>query len=604
MEALGAGLHLHHGTCNTYVLTREHRALVVDPGDGSVFDELAGLGVERVDWTLHTHHHREVCQGTSRLVEHGALVAVPAAEAQRFADAEGWWQRVQVDDRYDCANVFSGPVASLPVARELADYERFEWEGLSFLVVPTPGHTRGSVTYVVEVDGRRIAFSGDLIHSPGRVWTIHDLHWDYSNPDALNVAAHSARMLGRFEPDLIAPAHGEPMADGAGALAELENNLRRLHAVAGRRYVGDVDVPIAADLRLARVTESLTQVTSAFAHFTVLMGPDGRALLFDYGFASVDHVGGGSARFVEHSLRELERELGLKSVEVVVPTHYHDDHVAGIGFLCERHGCEVWAFEGFADVLRRPHAYRLPAVWRDPVPVTHTFCEGATIEWEGHAFVAHRVLGHTPYAVALFGTVDGRRVGITGDEIQLDGAGALRGGGPIYRNGFRAGFFAAGVETIAAQQPDVVLTGHDGPIALDEQRIEALRRWARELDCAHAALAAFPAAVDQSLDTDVVRVDPYRSSGVAGSPLELKLTVSNHFLEDLVVELRVLPPDGWRVDPPAWRQTVSAGGSLESSACIVPPDDAPTGVRTAIPIAAVLGDINLGQVTEALITLE
>jgi glyoxylase-like metal-dependent hydrolase (beta-lactamase superfamily II) len=604
VEALGGGLHVHRGTCNTYVLVRDGRAIVVDPGDGGVLDELSEVGAESVEWALHTHHHREACQGTHRLVEHGAHVAVPSAEADRFTDAEGWWQRVQIDDRYDCANVFSGPVASVPVARALDDYERFAWNGLSFLVLPTPGHTRGSVTYVVEVEGRRIAFSGDLIHSPGRVWTIHDLHWDYSNPDGLNAAVHSARALSDTEPDLLAPAHGEPMDDCAAALAELEANLRRLHAVAGRRYVGDVDVPIAADLRLARVTDSLVQVTSAFAHFTVLMAADGRALLFDYGFATPDHLAGAEVRFVEHSLRELEREIGLKSVEVVVPTHYHDDHVSGIAFLRERYGCEVWAFEGFADLLRRPHAYRLPAVWRDPVPVTRTFAEGETIEWEGHAFVAHRVPGHTPHAVALFGTVDGHRVGITGDEIQLDGAGEPRGGGPVYRNGYRAGFFAEGIETVAAHRPEVILTGHDGPIELDEQRIAALRGWAEELERAHAALASFPAAVDQCLDTDVVRVDPYRLSGRPGSPLEFELTVANHFPDELLVELRIEAPEGWRVDPPAWRQMVPAGSTGVAAASLVPPVDAPTRVRLAIPLSAVLGGLRLGQVTEVLVTLE
>jgi glyoxylase-like metal-dependent hydrolase (beta-lactamase superfamily II) len=569
-----------------------------------VLDELPSLGIEAVDWALHTHHHREVCQGTARLSEHGARVAVPTAEAERFADAEGWWQRLQVDDRYDCANVFSSPVENIAVARELDDYERLDWEGLTVSVLPTPGHTRSSVTYLVKVGGRLLAFSGDLIHSPGRVWTIHDLHWDYSNPDGVNAAAHSVRTLREVEPDLLAPAHGEPMPDAHGALAELESNLRSLHGVVGRRYAGDVDVPLATDLRLARVSESLVQVTSSCAHFTVLMGPDGRALFFDYGFASYDHMAGAGTRFVEHSLRELERELGLRSVDVVVPTHFHDDHVAGIGLLRERYGCEVWAFEEFADVLRRPHAHRLPAVWHVPVPVTRTFEEGETLEWEGHAFVAQRVPGHTRYAVALFGVVDGRRVGITGDEIQLDGAGRLRGGGPVYRNGFREGCFAAGVETVAAHSPEVVLTGHDGPIELDAEGIESLRRWAEELDAAHAALAAFPDAVDQCLDTDVVRVDPYRISGRAGSPLELTLTVSNHFSHELAVELRLEPPEGWEVDPPAWRGTVAARGIAECRAALTAPLGAPAGARTAIPVAVMLGHLDLGQLTEVLVTLD
>src|SRR5690606_18908809 len=110
------------------------------------------------------------------------------------------------------------------------DYETFEWEDLRFEVLPTPGHTRGAVSYLVDIDGSRWVFCGDLIHSPGRVWTLYDLHWDYSNPDAVNCALHSARLIRDLRPDVLAPAHGEVMDQNADAALELlERNLRVLH---------------------------------------------------------------------------------------------------------------------------------------------------------------------------------------------------------------------------------------------------------------------------------------------------------------------------------------------------------------------------------------
>jgi hypothetical protein len=36
-------------------------------------------------------------------------------------------------------------------------------------VLPTPGHTLGSVSLIMDVDGKRTAFSGDLMHSPGKL---------------------------------------------------------------------------------------------------------------------------------------------------------------------------------------------------------------------------------------------------------------------------------------------------------------------------------------------------------------------------------------------------------------------------------------------------
>jgi glyoxylase-like metal-dependent hydrolase (beta-lactamase superfamily II) len=68
---------LHADTCNVWVIRDGPAAILVDLGDGSVFDALARIGVERVEWVLFTHHHREQCQGYDRLAawaaEHGPV---------------------------------------------------------------------------------------------------------------------------------------------------------------------------------------------------------------------------------------------------------------------------------------------------------------------------------------------------------------------------------------------------------------------------------------------------------------------------------------------------------------------------------------------------
>ena len=211
--------------------------------------------------------------------------------------------------------------------------------------------------------------------------------------------------------------------------------------------------------------------------------------------------------------------------------------------------------------------------------------------------------GHTVYAVALFGVVDGRRVGITGDEIQLDGEGLLRGGGPVYRNGFRTGAFTAGFATVAAHAPEIVLTGHDGPIELNAQRIEDLHAWARELDDAHAALAAFPDAVDLALDANLVSVDPYRIIAVPGSATEVALTVTNHFATEREIELSVDVPTGWQCNPPVWRQAMAGGATATTSVALTSAADAAPGVRTAVGVSVTVGDLRLGSVAEVVVSI-
>ena len=599
---LGGRIHRHAGACNSYAIVSDEHALLIDCGDPAILDALTAAGVRQVDWILHTHHHRDQCRGDERLLAAGARVAAPEREADLLACATDTWQRFQLYDRYDCTNVFDTPTRDIAVDRRIADYETFSWRDVELMALPTPGHTKGSVTYLARIDGVSYAFCGDLIHSSGRVWTLYDLHWDYSNPDGINAALHSVATLRRRRPDVLAPSHGEPMARRPDdALAALDANLRRHFEVAGSRFIGDVDVPIAADTRLRPVTEHLVAVTQSSAHFYALLGGDGQALLFDYGFPSYDHIAAGT-RFVEHSLDDLADGFGITDFPVIVPTHYHDDHVCGIGWLRAHHGTQVWASERFAEVLEHPERLRLPAVWHEPLPVDVAYPEGTTVAWGGYRFETQHCPGHTWYAVALFGEVDGRRIGVTGDEVQLDGQGRLRGGGPVYRNGLRSDSFSRSVRMILEREPEILLTGHDGPIAVTPADLAGLYDWCRELEGTFRSLAAFPDAVDRALDADFVRLSPYQSHGPRDAPHELAVTVRNHGPHPALAQLRLVVPPGWSVAPAARELRIDAGGSADAAFTVGPPGDAALAHRHVVTADLVLDGHAHGEVGEAVMT--
>ncbi len=48
-------------TCNVYLLADGEAGLLIDAGSGAVLDHLRAAGVRRVEWVLHTHHHRDQC---------------------------------------------------------------------------------------------------------------------------------------------------------------------------------------------------------------------------------------------------------------------------------------------------------------------------------------------------------------------------------------------------------------------------------------------------------------------------------------------------------------------------------------------------------------
>ena len=84
ISEIDSNLFVRSDTCKVYVLRDGDAALLIDLGDGSVLDHLSEIGVGRVEWVLFTDHHREHCQGGTRLPDFGAKVAAPEAERALF----------------------------------------------------------------------------------------------------------------------------------------------------------------------------------------------------------------------------------------------------------------------------------------------------------------------------------------------------------------------------------------------------------------------------------------------------------------------------------------------------------------------------------------
>ncbi|WP_425248952.1 MBL fold metallo-hydrolase [Bradyrhizobium huanghuaihaiense] len=123
-------------TCNVYVLKSGTECLLIDTGSSAVIQHLAAIGIERVDWVLHTHHHRDQCWGTPSLQQAGAKVAVPEYERHLFDNVEAYWQARRVYDNYNDSNTFFSLGENLPVDAVLEDYGTFVWREYQFRILP------------------------------------------------------------------------------------------------------------------------------------------------------------------------------------------------------------------------------------------------------------------------------------------------------------------------------------------------------------------------------------------------------------------------------------------------------------------------------------
>ena len=564
-----------------------------------MLDALGEIGVEEVEAVLHTHHHRDQCQGDGILNERGIPIIVPAREEHLFEDVETFWRQRQLLANYDLQSDFYTLSRSVQISRGLADYEVFRWRGLEFVVLPTPGHTRGSIALIGEVDGEKVAFSGDLISSPGQVWRIHDLQWAYMSTDGINASISSLDTLRQTELDRLLPSHGSPMGRPRAAIDQLISNLSRLFQVVSFTPEPVSAPDIAINHKFRQVTKHLWLNASAAANFYAIVTDEGEAMLLDYGYASQDHAG-DLRRYVEHSIKELMDVAGVKSIDVVIPSHYHDDHVSGIPALQRDYGTQLWAHEVFSDILENPRAYHLACLPVEPMRVDRVLKEGEEFDWGGFRFQTEHSPGHTHFAAHTFVRVDGLKLALTGDNI-LSSMTGPRIGGPIYRNRFELDGFQTAIQKLIDYQPQMLLTGHSAAISISAEALEEPLNRARELATAFDLLIAEDEPTGFAIDPRFVSIRPYRAQVAAGQDLELVITLRNHREEAAVFTITLDLPEGWEADPDTIEIELAGDATLMCPLKLKIPARQEPARKIAYCLDVTVGERRFGQEAEGLV---
>jgi glyoxylase-like metal-dependent hydrolase (beta-lactamase superfamily II) len=517
--SIAPGVSLFRDTCNVFVLADGAEAVLIDFGDGDVLDHLAELGIERVTDVLLTHHHRDQLGGLQRAADAGIRIWAPPSEVELIAGIDERWRRRQVANDYDLREDRFSLLHSVPVTGTVAEYRTTHFGGFGVYVLPTPGHTLGSVSYLVEVDGQRLAFTGDLIYGDGKVWSLAATQWTYSGWEGWGSTINSAMILGGRSPDLLLPSHGEPIREPSAALATLAERMQGLI---------DLRDPVrfnAAD-RLRRpfdpVTPHLLRNRTMFATNYVLLSETGGALLIDFGYdvlTTADSTERLARRTLLWSLDALDH-----TIEAAMMTHYHDDHVAGLNLLRAVTGAEVWAPENVAPVIEDPDRYDVPCLWFDPIPVDRRIPLEQPFRWHEYELTVYPLPGHTRYAAAISFEVDGTKILVTGDQQTDDGARSILN--YQHRNRFVAEDFSASAQLYRRLQPDLLLGGHWLPLAVTDDLLFRLATDAERLRELHRDLLP-----EEGFGTEGfgARIEPYRSKPGA---TEFTVFVRNPFDRD------------------------------------------------------------------------
>ncbi|MGW5663982.1 MBL fold metallo-hydrolase [Streptomyces sp. NPDC003758] len=605
---IGTDVFRFQDTCHVYVLRRGREAVLIDFGSGEVLDRLDDYGVDRVTDVLITHHHRDQVQGLARAAHEGIRVWVPPVERDLIENVDEHWRTRPLDNDYDVRQDRFSLLEQVPVTGSVAEYRTRSYGPLEVLTLPTPGHTVGSVSYLVEIGGKRLAFVGDLIHGEGRVWSLAAAQWAYTGGESAGMegiaaTALSCRQLLDHAPAVLLPSHGEPVTDPPAAVARLRSRLQEL-LDSRRRRPWDLDAML--DDPWERVTPHLLRNRTSNALTYALLSEHGTALLLDFGYDLTTGLAGGhdrsSRRPLLACLESLRRVHGIDRVEVALPTHYHDDHVAGFNLLREVEGTAVWSPSNVTPVLQDPKRWDLPCLWFDPIPVDRDLPVGEPVTWREYEIGVHELPGHTLYAAAYSFEADGRRVVATGDQQNT----AWRPGEQPellnyqYRNRFRIDDFRRSAELYRALNPELMISGHWPPRKVTQDYLDMLLEEGERVARLHREL--LPAEVDFGAEGFGAGITPYRSTVTPGRTLVLEVRVRNPFPTARTARVRMVVPQGWAVEPA--EQEVKPQGRGEATLVFtvtVPPEG--RGARRRVAVDLTVGGVRFGQQAEALVTV-
>lgn len=598
LTTLSENLYRFPDMASVYILRHGANAVLIDFGSGAVLDALPGLGVTQVSGVLMTHHHRDQGQGLARAVAAGIPVWVPQTEQELFHSVDVHWQAREVFNNYNTREDRFSLLEPVPVAGLLHDYATYAVGGFEIHVLPTPGHTPGSISLLVEVDGQRVAFTGDLIAGPGKVWSLAATQWSYNGAEGVAASIPSLLELKSHQPDLLLPSHGQPITGPGPAIDLLVERLRALltQRRENPRLFLFMEQPYEA------LTPHLLRNRTSMANSYVLLSQSGKALVLDYGYDFTTGIPAGQDRAAKRpslfTLRHLKRDFSVTRVDVAMPTHYHDDHVAGFNLLREVEGTRILAPENFAPILEHPMRHNLPCVWYDPIPVDEVLPLETPIAWEEYTLMLYPLAGHTRFACAISFEVDGKRVLVTGDQYQ-DSDGSKWN--YVYQNGFNPADYKRSAALYRSLKPDLILSGHWSPLWVDATYFDRLDALGAELERLHADLLPLE-VLDVGTAGAIARIDPYAVTAAAGSRLSFVVETRNPFPHTAEAVVRLVAPPGWQVEPEAARCPVMAHAVATNHF------EVSTPAGRVLRRARIAADVSVdgqpfGQQAEALVTL-
>jgi glyoxylase-like metal-dependent hydrolase (beta-lactamase superfamily II) len=599
LNELWPGVYAFKDTCNVYAIVKNGNAILIDFGSGNILRELPSVGVQKIEWILHTHFHRNQAQGDGLAKAQGIKLAVPATERKYFDDVEAFWDQKKVFVLYDMRNEFLALRKNIATDYGLKPGTTFSWNGIELQVIATPGHTEGSLSFLLEHEGKRLLFCGDLVASEGKVPTMHDLEWPYVGTAGIAAEMESLNIKVRaYMPHALLPSRGNPSKNPLGWTPTLLTELSTIYY----KY----DWARTSQQRPGRGSpQGLVGPRQITKHIWQMWQASGRSvgylIVADSGHAMLLDINAGETRYLD----QMQKITGFRTIDHIVPSHYHEDHVGGINAVRNKYGAEVWAMDHMVDVLEHPAAYNLPCLWPDPVKVDRILHDGESVVWESIPMRFFYLPGQTEYTEGVLMEIDGRKLLFDGDNVGRPLPGTPLIGHYVCRNYQRLDTgHVYSAKKLLELEPDYVCPQH---FEWDKATRELLESY---LKASEETNAAFKKIIDQpdpeiGLDNNWASFYPYQVEAKPGDTLRYELRIRNWIYRTSHVKAVIVVPENWVAVPESVDLMVPAKSESSATFAVkIPRSEGRLNRRFVLTADIWRDDEHLGELTEALVNMQ
>ena len=596
-------LYIHHGHVNTGILRDGNSALLIDPSGTTLPATLSELGITKVEQILFTHHHRDNTAGFP--IAESIRVGVPEKEASWFTEVNTFWNDPQY--RWHLYNYHPHNLmlaSAISVTETYTEGAQIKWGPASLKVLETPGHTDGSVTYLVDVDDKHFAFTGDLIYDEGKLWDLYSLQKGQQTTDyhgflgARDELKESLEKVRQASPIALIPTHGVVMNNLDGAIDAL---LERL------AYCYDKYVAISA------LRHYFPQLFAEFkghpGHMPIREGKPPPEFLRHFGTTWLIISENGEAFVMDcgspHVIKQIQQlqtdgEISSEVTQFWV-THYHDDHVNAIPEFQETFPCETITDTVVARVIADPIGFRLPCISPAVTRVDRITQDSDSWQWNEFTMTAYHFPGQTYYHGGLLVEGRGVRMFFGGDSFTMAGIDDYCSGN---RNllGEDVGYEKC-LRLIQELKPTHIFNCHVDP-AFDftDAEIACMLDTLAEREKCYTALFPWDHA-NYGMDEHWVRCYPYEQEVAPGETAQLRVEITNHSYEPRTATAHPILPASWDMEIAPAETTIPPRTDGYIGFSIPIPQHYEALGRIVIPIDLTYNARPLGQFREAIFVL-